>query len=110
VLVGAATLAVVLLATGALWWFAGRALLAALAVLALSLGARAAAKAWNKPRLESALRWFYSVFPGLITSPLLAAAVVRHLRTWTPLRLEFGRLDRLRRPDTPRPRVEREAA
>jgi predicted acylesterase/phospholipase RssA len=109
-LVGGAALAVLLLAGGALWWFAGRAVFAALGVLALSAGARIAAKVWNKPRLESALRWFHSVFPGLITSPLLAAAVSRHLRTWTPLRLEFGRIDRLRQPDTPRPRAEREAA
>ena len=105
-----AALAVIALGGGALWWYAGRGLLAALLLLAATRGIRAAARAYGWPRLEQAMRRLHAIVPGALTSPFLAWAVGRHLNGLTPLRLKYGSIDRLRQPEPAVSGVEREAA
>lgn len=76
------------------------AVLALVAFVLVSVAMRSVAQARGWRSVELIARLMQVVFPGILV-PLLAVAVRRHLRTLTPMRLDMGRLERLRPPPKP---------
>lgn len=98
---------IAVLTTFALAWTFPGVCLAVFLYLAIPALLRSLAQAWGWRRVETVARVLQVIFPGAL-APLLALLVRRHLRTLTPMRLEAGRVDRLR-PCGP-PTGRREAA
>jgi len=106
-----AAVTLVAVAVGLLSRFGGNVMgtvFAILGFLAAIWAVKLVAQARHWSSLETIAGWMQAIAPGIVVAPLLALAVNRHLRILTPLRLEYGKVDRLRPP--PAFGVNREAA